>query len=214
VKPKAGREEFRRKHALPPDRPLVVLLPGSRPGEVARHIPDLAQAVRRILERREVSFLLAAPAGFSEAAGSRFLKERLAGAPAGIVEGETWDAIAAADVALAASGTVTIETALLNTPMVVYYRVSWATWWLGRPLVRVPFYSMVNLVAGRKIVPELIQREMTPERLAAETLALLEDPAARGRMREDLAEVGRRLRSEHDPIERAAGEVLTVLQGK
>jgi lipid-A-disaccharide synthase len=98
--------------------------------------------------------------------------------------------------------------------MVVYYRVSWATWWLGRPLVRVPFYSMVNLVAGRKIVPELIQREMTPERLAAETLALLEEPAARERMREDLAEVGRRLHSEHAPIERAADEVLTVLQGK
>lgn len=212
VRPRSGREEFRRRHGLPPDRPLVVLLPGSRPGEVARHLPELTGAVRRILESREASFLLAAPPGFSAAAGRGYLSERLAGAPVGIVEGETWDAVAAADVALAASGTVTIETALLGTPMVVYYRVSWATWWLGRPLVRVPFYSMVNLVAGSKIVPELIQSGMTAERLAAETLALLEEPAARERMRRDLAEVALRLRSVCDPMERAADEVLDVLQ--
>ena len=202
VKPSLGREEFRRKHGVPPDRPLVVLLPGSRPGEVARHLPDLAGAVERILARRRAAVVLATPVGFSVPEG------RLrAGTQIQVVEGETWDAIAAADVALAASGTVTVETALLGTPMVTFYRVSEATWWLGRPLVRVPFYSMVNLVAGRRIVPELIQRDMTPERLAAETLVLLDSPAARERMREDLGEVARRLGSFHDPIERAADEV-------
>ena len=209
VRPSLGREEFRSKHGVPPDRPLVVLLPGSRPGEVARHLPDLAGAVGRILARRDAAFVLATPAGFSVPAG------RLpAGSQVQVVEGETWDAIAAADVALAASGTVTVETALLGTPMVTFYRVSQATWWLGRPLVRVPFYSMVNLVAGRRIVPELIQREMTPERLAAETLELLDNPAARERMREDLAEVARRLGSFHDPIERAADEVEGVWKRK
>jgi lipid-A-disaccharide synthase len=92
--------------------------------------------------------------------------------------------------------------------------VATASWWLGRPLVKVPFYSMVNLVAGRRVVPELIQSEMTPERMAGEVLALLEDPAARERMREDLGEIGRRLRSSHDPIEQAADEVLRVVQRK
>ncbi|MDP2999929.1 MAG: lipid-A-disaccharide synthase [Bryobacterales bacterium] len=209
VKPSLGREEFRRKHGVPPDRPLVVLLPGSRPGEVARHLPDLAGAVGRILARRRAAFVLATPAGFEIPPG------RLpAGSGIQVVEGETWDAIAAADVALAASGTVTVETALLGTPMVTFYRVSEATWWLGRPLVRVPFYSMVNLVAGRRIVPELIQRDMTPERLAAETLVLLDSPAARERMREDLGEVARRLGSFHDPIERAADEVEGVRKRK
>lgn len=214
VKPAIGADEFRLKHAIPLGCPLVVLLPGSRPGEVARHLPILARAVGRILKRLDASFILAAPAGFSAAAGGGFLAEKLGDAPVQVVEGETWEAIAAAEVALAASGTVTVETALLGTPMVTFYRVTPATWWLGRPFVRVPYYSMVNLVAGRKIVPELIQRDMTPERLASETLGLLESPAARERMREDLKEFARRLRSRHDPIEQAADEVLEVAKRK
>ena len=80
-----------------------------------------------------------------------------------------------ADVALAASGTVTIEACLLGTPMVTFYRVNNLSWWMGKALVRVPFYSMVNLVAGRRIVPELIQDQMTAENLAREALALLEN---------------------------------------
>ncbi len=208
VKPSIGTQEFRRKHGLPPGDSVVVLLPGSRSGEVARHLPDLAGAVERILKRRKVAFVLAA------AGGTRFPAERLSGASIKVVEGETWNAIAAADVALAASGTVTVETALLGTPMVTFYRVAEATWRLGRPFVKVPFYSMVNLVAGRRVVPELIQREMTPERLATETLELLENPAARERMRADLNEVAQRLGSRHDPIEKAADEVEVVLKRK
>ncbi len=211
--PSLGRDEFRRRHDIPLDCPLVAVLPGSRPGEVARHLPDVTGAVKRILDQRKVCFVLATAAGFGQAAGSGFLAQRLPGAPMTVVEGETRDAVAAADLALAASGTVTVETALLGTPMVTFYRVSEATWWLGRPFVRTPHYCMVNLVAGRRVVPELIQRRMTPQRLAEEALALLDDPAARERMREDLSEVARRLRSAHDPIEQAADEVEAVLKG-
>ncbi len=85
-----------------------------------------------------------------------------------------------ADVALAASGTVTIEACLLGTPMVTFYRVNNLSWWMGKALVRVPFYSMVNLVAERRIVPELIQDQMTAENLACEALALLENDDKRG----------------------------------
>ena len=187
---------------------LVELL---RVGQLLQHDEETGLgtgAVDRILKRRKVAFVLAS------AGGTRLPVERLGGAPIKIVEGETWNAIAAADVALAASGTVTVETALLGTPMVTFYRVAEATWRLGRPFVKVPFYSMVNLVAGRRVVPELIQREMTPERLAAETLELLQNPAARERMRADLDEVARRLGSRHDPIERAADEVESVLKRK
>jgi lipid-A-disaccharide synthase len=113
-------------------------------------------------------------------------------------------------VALAASGTVTIEAALLGTPMVTFYRVSGLSWLLGKSLVDVPFCSMVNLVAGRRIVPELMQNEMRGDRLAAETLRLLEDADARQRMRKDLSEVAAKLAGASDPMERAV-KIVTQL---
>ena len=88
-----------------------------------------------------------------------------------VIEGFTWDALAQAELALAASGTVTIEAALLGTPMVTFYRVNALSWYLERWLVRAPFLSMVNLVAGGRSCPELIQDQMTAERIAAEASA-------------------------------------------
>src|SRR5581483_4535862 len=95
-------------------------------------------------------------------------QERFSAASIKIIEGQTWDVLACADVALAASGTVTVEAALLGTPMVTFYRVTGLTWRLGRRLVRVPFYSMVNLIAGRRVVPEIMQNDLTGERLAGQ----------------------------------------------
>ena len=122
--------------------------------------------------------------------------ERLkSGWPAGlkvrVVEGETYNALAAADAAIVSSGTATVEAALLDAPMVVIYRVSPLTAALAKPLVRTPFFAMVNLIAERKVVPELVQDFFTPERVAAATLRLLEDPKAREEMRCGLAEVRR-----------------------
>jgi lipid-A-disaccharide synthase len=200
VRPSVEKAEFFRKHRLAPSRQLVTVLPGSRKGEAARHLPPLVDAVQRIYGQQATHFLLPA----SETTGARFFASRIGGAPIQVIEGETWDAIAHADVALAASGTVTIEAALLGTPMVTFYKVNALSWMLGRLLVRVPFYSMVNLVAERGIVPELMQRAMTGERLADETLQLLRDGEARQRMRENLAEVSRRLSGEGQPMEKAA----------
>ncbi len=119
--------------------------------------------------------------------------------------------LACSDLALAASGTVTIEACLLNTPMVAFYRVNGLSWLLGKLLVRVPFFSMVNLIAGRQIVPELIQRDMTPQRLADEACLLLNDGPARQRMRSDLAETARRLAAAGDPIDiAAAGDPIDI----
>ena len=118
---------------------------------------------------------------------------------------------ALADVALAASGTVTMEAALLGTPMVTFYRVSGLSWLIGRWLVRAPFLSMVNLVAGRAVVPELIQHDMRPDRLAAETLRLLDDPPARQAMRGELQRVREMLSSAEPPMDRAVQVVETVL---
>jgi lipid-A-disaccharide synthase len=114
-------------------------------------------------------------------------------------------------LALAASGTVTIEAAMLGTPMVTFYRANALDWYLGRWLVKAPFLSMVNIVAGRKIVAELIQHDCTPEQIAAEGRRLLEDEGARRDMQQELANVVAALRSERDPMETAADCIEQVL---
>ena len=124
-----------------------------------------------------------------------------------VLEGQTWDVLACADLALAASGTVTIEAALLGTPMITFYRVNKLTWWMGRHLVKVPFYSMVNLVAERHIVPEFIQDEMTAAALANQALALLGNDAALENMRQELRLVAEKLSGPDDPMEVAASIV-------
>jgi len=122
--------------------------------------------------------------------------------------------MAAAELALAASGTVTVEAMLLGVPMVTFYRVNALSWILGRWMVKAPFLSMVNLVAGRKIVAELIQKDMTPEGLATEASRLLGDEDARARMRAELAEAANTLRSENDPMEMAAACIDRVLENE
>lgn len=210
VRPALEKADFFRKHRLAPNRQLVTVLPGSRKGEAARHLPALVDAVERIYRQQATHFLLPA----SETTGAAFFRERIGGAPIQVIEGETWDAIAHADLALAASGTVTIEAALAGTPMVTFYKVNALSWLLGRLLVRVPFYSMVNLVAGRAVVPELMQSAMTGERLAANAMWLLQDGASRQKMRQDLAEVAGRLSSEGRAMEKAAALVEQLMEGQ
>jgi lipid-A-disaccharide synthase len=97
-----------------------------------------------------------------------------------------------------------MEAALLGTPLITYYKVTGLSWLAGRFLVRVPHFSMVNLIAGRRLAPELMQNEMTGARIAQETLSLIEDPARLQAMRQGLAEIRSRLTSTEDPMERAA----------
>ena len=205
VKPPASRAELRRQFGIPDGTPLVALLPGSRTGEAARHLPILLETVEKLQRTLDPAprFILAVPPG---TLGANF-RERISSASIQLLEGKTWDVLVCADVALAASGTVTIEACLLGTPMVTFYRVNNFSWWMGKALVRVPFYSMVNLVAGRKIVPELIQDQITAESLALEAAALVENVAARERMRRDLAEVAQKLTGPDNPLDVAAALV-------
>jgi lipid-A-disaccharide synthase len=214
VKPSASRAELRRRLEIPEGTPLIALLPGSRTGEAERHLPVLLDAVERLRAAAKPSphFILAVPPG-TVSPGSRF-RERISSASIQLLEGKTWDVLVCADVALAASGTVTIEACLLGTPMVTFYRVNNLSWWMGKALVRVPFYSMVNLVAERRIVPELIQDQMTAENLSQEALALLENDDKREGMRRNLAEVAQKLWGPEDPMELAASLVEKNLAGK
>lgn len=212
IKPSMSREEFRRKVGAEDGVPLIALLPGSRPGEAGRHLGTLAATVDRIRKDRKAVFVLGAPPGFSNRAGQNFWKRFPPGAIQ-VLEGETWDLLHAADVALAASGTVTVEGALLGCPMVTYYKVTGLSWLMGKMLVRVPYYSMVNLVAGRKAVPELMQQDMTPGKLAAETLRLLDNVSAREEMKSELARVAEKLSTGSDPMQRAV-EIIESLMEK
>jgi lipid-A-disaccharide synthase len=210
IKPSVSRLQFLRKHRLAETRPLVVVLPGSRRGEAARHLPPLIDAVERLNRERAINFVLPA----SATTGTAFFKERIGAAPIQVIEGQSWDALAHADLALAASGTVTVEAALLGTPLVTYYKVTPVSWALGKLLVRVPFYSMVNLVAGREVAPELMQSAMTGERIAREATRLLGDDEARQKMRAGLEEVARKLALGGDVMERAASAVQELTEGK
>jgi lipid-A-disaccharide synthase len=212
VRPSMTRAEFFRKHNLPGDRPLIVMLPGSRPSEALRHIPELRRAAEILLRDRTgdraPSFVVPA----SPTCGVKLFEGVLQGTAIRAIEGDAWDAMAHCDVALAASGTVTVEAALLGAPMVTFYRVTPLSWAIGKVLVDVPFYSMVNLIAERRIVPELMQDEMTGERLAAEAARLLDSAGDRAKMKEDLRAVAEKLASEGDPIALAAKEVVRLLE--
>jgi len=189
IRPTMSRDEFFKKHRLAVGRPLVTVLPGSRRGEAARHLPALIDGVDRLYREQAVNVVLPA----SATTGAAFFRERLGKSPILAIEGESWDALAHADVALAASGTVTVEAALLGTPMVTFYRVTTPSWVIGKLLVRIPFYSMVNLIAGRALVPELMQGQMTGEALAREARRLLTNEKDRTAMKAGLAEVRDRL---------------------
>jgi lipid-A-disaccharide synthase len=178
-------------------------------------MPALLDAVEAILRSRPAAFVLGAPAPeFFKSPALKLFRERIFRSPIKVIEGDTWNLLAHADLALAASGTVTIEATLLGTPMVTFYKVTGLSWLMGRFLVQVPFYSMVNLVAGRAVVPELMQNEMRGERLAAEALGLLNDPGKRDEMRRGLHEVAAALSGVEDPMDRAAGVIEDLLRGR
>jgi lipid-A-disaccharide synthase len=190
VRAPASPAAFLESVGLDPKRPVVALLPGSRPKEIGHNLPPMMAAVERLAAQRpDLQFPLALapaldPAAVADAVGSL---------PVRVVANQTQGVLASCTVAVVASGTATVEAALLGAPMVVVYRLAPLTYLLGRRLVKVPHFAMANLIAGERVVPEVIQRELTPERVAAEVRALLDDPGRRQRMREGLAEVRRRL---------------------
>ena len=203
------RAAFCHQHNLDPHQKIVTILPGSRASELRQHLPILQDACRRIHAALPAQFVLAAAPGNNVAALQDGWPPELS---LQIVAGQTYNALAAADAAIVSSGTATIEAALLDVPMVVIYRVTPLTAALAKPLVRTPFFSMVNLIAGKRAVPELIQNDFTPTRVAAEILRLLNDPGAREALRRDLAEVRQRL-GPPGAVERAADAILQLLAG-
>jgi len=189
AKPSATRERFLAGLGLTPSAPTVAILPGSRPHEVSRILPDLAAAARRI--RREVPAAQFVVARAPHMDDDLFAAVRADDGDARftIVAGDTDTVLASADVALTASGTATVQAALHDTPMVVVYRLAPLEYQLARRLVRLDTIGMVNLIAGGKIVPELLQDAFTPEAVAREAVSMLTDRERAARIRVDLARV-------------------------
>jgi lipid-A-disaccharide synthase len=175
---------------LDPAAPTIAILPGSRTSEVRRILPTLVDAAAVIGRTvTGVQFLCARAPHLDD----RLFEPLRSASRAAIVQGDADGVLAAADVVLTASGTATVQAALHDKPMVVVYRVSDLEYRIGRRFVNVDTFAMVNLIAGRRIVPELIQQDFTSAAVAAEAVSLLTDRARASAMRADLAEVRRQL---------------------
>ena len=207
VAAKRSRAEFAAFFGLDAGKPIVAILPGSRAGEIAHHMPPLVQSCHLIMKSHPVQFVLALAPGMSEMQIDSYLKPEV---PMRVVEDATYDALGAADVAIVSSGTATVEAALMDTPMIVVYRLAPVTAAIARWLVRTPMFAMVNLIAGKRIVAELVQKDFTPQGVANEVTRLLDSPEARSEMRRGLASVREKL-GPPGAIERAADIISEML---
>jgi lipid-A-disaccharide synthase len=201
VKPSLTRAEFAALHNRDANEPIVTILPGSRPSEIRQNYGRILEACERLHRtHRKIQFVLAAAPNLTSDFFSSYASSA---AEIKQVRGSTYDALAAADCAIVASGTATIEAALLGTPMVVIYRVRPLSAFILRQMIRTPFFSMVNLIAGRRVVTELIQDDFTPQAVESEVRRLLDSPRTTIEMRANLAEVRAKL-GPRGAIERAA----------
>lgn len=203
-----SRNDARPALRVPLDATLIGLLPGSRREEVERLLPPMAEAARRIRETIPQARFLVAPATSVDPA---LVERLLRNAPLELlqVRGRTYEVMAAADLLLVASGTATLEAALIGTPMVVCYRVSRLTGMIARLLIRIPWVSLANIVSGRAVVPELLQDNATGFRLAEEAVSLLRNPEALKAQRLAFAELKGALGTP-GVGERAARRILEV----
>ncbi len=204
------RAEFVRQQGLEPGKKIIGLFPGSRIQEIERILPVMVRAAEEIRRTREVQIAL----GVAPNLGPALIRRHLpAGADIRLVEGATHGLMAHADAAIVTSGTATLETGWFGTPMVVVYRTSPVTYLIGRMLVNVPAIGLVNIVAGKKIVPEFVQHAMTVENLTAAVGRILDDPAYAERMRRDLAAI-RELLGPPGASEKVAQGILALAEGR
>lgn len=185
-------DNFRQKFEISPQKKLLGLFPGSRPQEVERILPVMAEAAVILQKEFDCEVGVGVAPNLDENLYRRFLQssDRIK-----LVTGMTYRLMKNSDLAFVASGTATLETACFGTPMVVVYRTSIPSYLIGRILVKIKNISLVNIVAGQRIVPELIQAELTPENLAREGRQLLSDESRAQRMRSELLRIREKLGS-------------------
>jgi len=209
VSAKMDRESFCTHHGLDPGRPLVTILPGSRSGEVRRHLPVLGPAVARLRTDPGATCLLVRAESVAEDVLRAAWPADIEIPP--VIPAPGYEAMAAADLVLSSCGTANLEAALLQAPFIAFYRLSPLTYLLGKPLVRIRRYSIVNILAGRMVVPELIQTGFTAETVFAEARRLMGSGSERARMREDLGRIAALMKVEN-PSANAARELAALIE--
>jgi lipid-A-disaccharide synthase len=208
VAPRYDREQLRKKFGLRPAGRVIALLPGSRSGEVRPLLPAMLEAAEKLLRREpSTQFILAQASTIDDGLLRPILQDRPV--PVTVVQEQAGEVMAVADLVLIASGTATLQAAAVGTPMVLLYHVPWVTYWLARLLVRVKWIGLVNLVAGRSVVPELIQGAATGQRAYEEAIRILEDRTIYDEMKRLLAQVKHQL-GEPGASARAAEVVLAA----
>ena len=186
------KEEFCRAHNIDPRKPILAILPGSRKKEIRHILPTLCEVADRIrTSKPETQFVLPAAPNLDRSlidkiVGNRRIK---------IIQGDTYNTLRYARAAIVASGTATLEAALLGTPEVIVYRISQATWLLGKLLLRVRLFGIVNIILGEEVVPELFQERMTPAEISKTVLRLMDDVWVQSRIRGNYEKLRRQLGS-------------------
>ncbi|MDP2915267.1 MAG: lipid-A-disaccharide synthase [Candidatus Aminicenantes bacterium] len=182
-----GRDEFLSRNGMDPDKKLIVIMPGSRRSEIRFHMPVLVEALKKIRQEIPAQFVFV----LAENLDPGILQARLPrDAPDIKILGENaYEAMAAADLVLSACGTANLETALLETPLIAFYRLSSLTYKAGVKLVKVKDYSIVNILAGKRIVAELIQRDFTADNLVREVKTILGSEDIRSAMKDEFRRI-------------------------
>ena len=195
----------------PPDTKIVALLPGSRHTEVKRILPEMLGVAKTVHARLpKVQFLLSEYNNLPRPLYEKILLDAHPTYPIQSIRNRSFDVLFASDAAMVSSGTATLEAALASTPFVILYKTAWSTFFLGRRLIQIPYIGLVNVVAGRKVVPEFIQHEIRAQTIAQETVYLLEHRDLREKMILDLKEVQGKLGAPN-AAHRAAEAVLEFL---
>lgn len=192
VQPLRSRGEDFAVYGLDPARPVVGILPGSRDNEIRGMLPVMLQAAQKLAAQHPgLQFLLPQADSITDALLETYLQD--CPLTIKIVRQETYDAIQCCDAVMTTSGTATLEIALLGVPLLIAYRLSAISYWLGRWLVKIPFIGLPNIIAGRAVAREFIQHALTADNLATEIDRLLFDPAYRDACRQGLQQVKTRL---------------------
>ena len=204
----ASREEFCQTYKLDTNQPIVALLPGSRHKEVSYILPPMVEAAQRLKQSNpEIQMIVALAPTIARTEAEAIIRTT---PNITLVENDTYNALAAANLAVVASGTATLETAIIGTPLIVCYRASELNWKIFTPLIKTPFVGMPNLIAGQEIAPEILQKNLTGQNLAQQIIQFISDPARLQKARTDLAEVRARLGAAN-ASERAASVILAAL---
>ncbi len=208
VKTSLPKERFFGELRLDPTRPTVGLLPGSRKQEVDCLLPEMLKACS--LLQKQIPHLQII-VGLAPTLSDEVYKSRLKDSiHVDLIRNKTYDVMAHSDLVLVASGTATLETAILGTPMIILYKMSTLSYWIGRLLVRLKCIGLVNIVVGKSVVPELIQGNVRAGKIAKEAMNILSDKKRRERMKRDLKEVSRIL-GERGATKRAAESVVELI---